>query len=367
MIVKALHPSIDGNPRSNLTAKANAGQANIVVQNVSDFSVDDPIIIGTPGQELTEIKKISSISGKTITLSANLDNTHPENTRITYIKYDQVKFYKSDSEDGTYTEAETKDIAIDEPHTLYSSPLSYYFKIAYYNSITAELSGYSVAVSSSGFERYSLIKLQDALFKKFRDEKEQFLERDEITTWIGEIKDDMVNKIIDNNEKYFNASVDLDVNSDGEADLSDDFRKFQKISVLYNGITAIRASKIELENVDDATQTFSESAPYYYFNSYKIGIRPKGIVGTTKVRVVHEYQPADLENDSDLLPKPIRFYTKVVMDGLMVRACEKAGKDSRADRYERKYVNGVDDMIEEVNNLVLNENRGVEDDDITIY
>lgn len=370
MIIKSLHPSIEGNKRSNLTAKANSGQTDLVIQNATDFSAGYFIVIGNPSEELTEIKKIASISGKTITLTENLTNTHPENTKITYTKYDQIKFYKASSESGVYSVVATKDIAIDEPHTLYDDSTSLstdYYKIKYYNSSTTDLSVFSDAIGTSGFKRYSLIKLQDALFKKFGDEKEQFLNRDEITDWINEIKDDMCNKIIDTNEKYFNDSESLLVDSNGEADLSDNFRKFQKVAVLYDGTNSKTATKIELEDIDDATQTFSKELPYYYFRKYKIGIRPKGTVGTTTINVVYEYQPDDLENDSDLLAKPIRFYAKVVMDGLMGKACEKAGKDRRASRYEIKYINGVNDMLEEINNLVLNENREVKDDDLMSY
>jgi hypothetical protein len=367
MIVKALHPSIEGNPRTNLTTKAVSGQADLVVQNSVDFSAGDFVVIGLPGDELSEIKKISSITGKTITLTASLTNSHPENTKITYIKYDQVKFYKATTVNGTYNLVSTKDIAIDEPHTLYddSSALSTdYFKIKYYNSDGDEYSVFSDAISASGFPRYALIKIQDLLFKRFRDDKEQYLEREEITAWVNEIKDDLVNRIIDCNEKYFNNSETLDVDSDGEADLDDDFRKFQQVFVLFDGVNGKRAKKIELEEINDYIQSFSQELPFYYFRDYKIGVRPKGTVGTTKIVVVFEDQPDDLENDSDKLPKPLRFYMNIIMDGLMARASEKAGKDSRANRYWNKYEQGAQNMIEEINNLVLDENREVRDEEM---
>jgi len=367
MIVKALHPSIDGNSRTNLTAKAASGQSDLVVQNATDFSAHDHVVIGNPGEELTEIKKILSISGKTLTLSANLTNTHPENTKITFVKYDQIKFYKATSINGEYSLVSTKDIAIDEPHTLYddASALSTdYFKIKYFNSYTSVLSVFSDAISSSGFPRHSLIKVQDSLLRKFGDEKEQYLTRDEITEFLNEIKDDLVNRIIDCNEKYFNNSVDLDVDSNGEADLPSDFRKFQQVLVLYDGTNGKRARKIELEEVNDFLQSFSTELPYYYFRVYKIGCRPKGTVGITVIRVIFEDQPDDLENDSDEIPKPLRFYMHVIMDGLMARANEKAGKDKVAERYFTKYEIGAQNMIEEINNLVLDENRGVRDEEL---
>lgn len=366
MIVKALHPDISGNPRSNLTTKAASGQAVLVVQNAADFSANQFVVVGNPGEELTEVRKISSITGKNITLTANLNNTHPENTKITYIKYDQVKFYKATSITGSYSLLSTKDIAIDEPHTLYddSTALSTdYYKIKYYNSQSTDLSVFSDPISASGFPRYCLIRLQDQLFKRFGDKKETYLEREEITDWVNELKDDMVNQIIDSNEKYYNTFENLSIDSNGEADLNANFRKFQKIFVLFDGVNGKRAVKIELEEVNDFTQVFSQDYPKYYFKQYKIGSRPIGTVGTTLIQVHFEDQPDDLENDADELPKPIRFYTHVVMDGLMAKACEKSGKDSRATTYWAKYRNGVQNMIEEINNLVLDENRGVRDDE----
>ncbi len=366
MIIKALHPSIEGNPKSNLTAKAVSGQAVIVVQNASGFSVNDHIVIGNTGEELTEIRKIASISGKNLTLSANLSNTHPENTKITFIKYDQVKFYKATSISGAYNLVSTKNIAIDEPFTLYddSTALSTdYFKIRYYNSDSADISTFSDPISSAGFPRYSLIRLQDQLFEKFGDKKEQYLNREEITDWVNELKDRMSNRVIDTNEKYYITSEDLVVDSNGEAELPANFRKFQKVFVKYNGVNGKRARKIELEEINDFNQTFSEQSPVYYFKAYKIGIRPKGTVGTTVIQVYFENQPADLKNDMDELPRPIRFYTHVMMDGLLAMALKKAGKIAESKAQWAEFERGLEEMMEEINNLVLDENRGVRDEE----
>lgn len=366
MIVKALHPNIEGNPRSNLTTKAVSGQADLIIQNASDFAVDDHLVIGNPAEELTEIKKIANISGKTITLSANLVNTHPENTRITFIKYDQVKFYKATSVNGTYNLVANKSIAIDEPHTLYddSTALSTdYFKIKYFNSDSSDLSVYSDPIGASGFPRYSLKRIQDAVYAKTGDKKESYYTREEITDWVNEIKDDMVNQIIDSNEKYYNTYENLTVDFEGEASLGANFRKFQKMFVLYDGVNGVRARKFEFEEINDFSQTFSQEYPGYYFKQYKVGCRPKGIAGTTVIQVHFEDQPADLENDMDEISKPLRFYMHVIMDGLMAKAMEKAGKDGRSDRFFKKYQLGVQNMLEEINNLVLDENRGVRDEE----
>ncbi|MCB0362667.1 MAG: hypothetical protein KDD35_08090 [Bdellovibrionales bacterium] len=366
MIVKAIHPSIEGNIRSFLTVKAASGQADLTVKNVTGFSANDFVVIGKQKEDLTEIRRISSISGKVITLSSNLSNTHASNSTVTIIKYDQVKFYKASSIDGTYTAQSTKDLAIDEEHTLYddTSALSTdYYKIKYYNSYLDELSVFSDPIGTSGFKRYSLIRIQDQLYRKMGDKKEQYFERDEITDWANEVKDDMVNQIIDSNEKYFNNYENLSVDSEGEASLNADFRKFQKVFVLYDGTNGKRGKKFELEDINDWTQVFNQTFPGYYFRAYKIGVRPKGTVGTTLIQVHFEDQPDDLENDSDELSKPLRFYMHVFMDGLMAKASEKSGKTNQAAYYWKRYEKGVQSMLEEINNIVLDENRGIRDDE----
>jgi hypothetical protein len=188
------------------------------------------------------------------------------------------------------------------------------------------------------------------------------LNREEITDWLNEIKDDMVNRIIDCNEKYFNTMDTLSVDANGEADLNGSFRKFQQVAVLYDGANGRLATHVDIDMLDDHSMTIAQSTPVYFFKDYKIGIRPKGTSGTTTIEVKYEKQPQDLSNDSDELPRPLRFYMRVIMHGLMSFAMEKAGKLSRAKHYDKKYEDGIELMIEEINGLVLNENRIVRDE-----
>jgi len=366
-MIKALHPSIEGNEKSYLTSKANAAQADLVVQNASGFSAAQYVVIGEPGQEQTEIRSISSISGNTITLGSNLGFTHSENTKITYIKYNQVKFYRSDTESGTYTLQTTKDIAIGEPHTLYDDPTgasTHYYKIRYYDSTSATLSPYSSAMSATGFVRYALIAIQNALFKKFGDKKETFLDRDEITDWISEWKDECVNQLAENNEKQFTTNQILTGDTTGEVSLPDTFKKIQKVEMAFDGVSTHRkrATMIDVKDVDDVNVTYSEDDPKWYFDNYKLGHRPKGTT-SLKIYVKQVTHYADLSNDSDTLPRPLRFYTHNLMDWLMHKAHEKDGNESKSDRYYMKFTNGLEKMIENENNLVLDENRGVKEDD----
>lgn len=367
MLIKALHPRVV-DPKTYLTAKAASGQKNLVSQNAAEFAQNDFIVVGNPTEEQTEIHKIASISGNTLVTTANLAFTHPENSKITLIKYDQVQFYKASSKAGEYAAlGSLKNIAIDEPYTLYdyAALVTDYFKIKYYNSQTQTYSEFSDAVGRGGFPKYALISLQDSLINKFGDKKEKFLDRDEITVWISELKDDMVNKVAESNEKHFSAYEVLTTDANGEADAPDDFKKEQKVKISYNsGSTKTRARKIELEDIED-NASYSQNDPLWYFNNYKIGSRP--ILTGALIYLWYEGHPEDMSEDGDELPKPIRFYSHVLMDGLMAKAKEKDGKMSEAKIYWDKYDKETEEMIEHINNLSLDENRNVKDLDEEMY
>ena len=362
-MICALHPSIEGNPKSYLTAKANSGQKDLVMQNAAEFVAAQYVVMGEPTQEQTEIGKISSISGSTITLVANLGFTHPENTKITYIKYNQVKFYKATTETGSYSLQSTKDIAIDEPHTLYddSAGLSTdYYKIKYYNSTTTDLSAYSSAMPAGGFARYSLISLQNALFKRYGDKKESFLDRDEMTDWINEAKDDMINRLAENNEKQFITSATFPVTRPEKWHLPDNFKKFQKVEMSYTGVSTnrVRAEELILRMWTTRMSPTARTIPDTISMSTFLDTCPKERQASEYTSLTCSKVPTS-QMISDLLPKPVRFYTHAIMDYLMCRAFQKDAKSSEADMYLQKYELGCERMIEHENNLVLDENREI--------
>jgi hypothetical protein len=368
MIVKALHPDL-GLVKSYLTAKANSGQAFCNVQNSAEFNVNDMVVVGILGEELTEICRISSISGKQITMAANFVNTHPENTKLTFIKYDQITFSKASSINGLYSAVSTKNIAADEPATLYddSSALSTdYYKIQYFNSYSSAISVLSDALNSGGFTRWALISIQDSVIKRFGDKKNQFLDRNEVTDWINEGKDDMWNDLAESNEKFGIVTDVLQGDGSGNFTLKDSFKKIQRLMISFTGPNGmfIKARHIELED-EDPNFVYSNAYPWWYFNGFSIGTRPKGDTNTY-IQVDYESHPADLVNDGDLLPKPLRFYTHVLLDYVTAKAYERDQKFTTADRYYKKYDDGKLTMIEHLNNITLNENRGVRDEELEV-
>lgn len=97
MIIKAPHPSIS-EPSTYLTAASAAAATSLTVANNSGFATNDYAVVGLLGQEGTSIDKISGTSGTTTLSFASdtVDFAHAVNTPVTYIKYNQVKFYLGD-------------------------------------------------------------------------------------------------------------------------------------------------------------------------------------------------------------------------------------------------------------------------------
>jgi len=114
MFLKANHPSI-AEPKTYLTSSQAAAATTATVANNAGFVANDYTVIGKPAQEGAEIHKISS-TGTTVTLNYvgdAINFAHSVNTSITFIKYNQVRFYLGDwsARYSTGTITVTKDSA----------------------------------------------------------------------------------------------------------------------------------------------------------------------------------------------------------------------------------------------------------------
>jgi hypothetical protein len=94
-----------GDPKTYLTAPAAAAATALTVKNNSEFTANDYIIIGKPGQEGSSLHKVSTLTNKdTINIAGDaLNFAIATNTPIYFIKYNQVKFLLGDYSARYYT------------------------------------------------------------------------------------------------------------------------------------------------------------------------------------------------------------------------------------------------------------------------
>jgi len=369
-MIKGLHPDISGNIKTFLGARALGGQTVLTVLSNIGFAENLWAVIGNPTEEQAEIKKVSSVTNKdTIILASNLDFTHEKNCKVTLIDFDQIRFYKSSTIDGSYSLATTKNIAIDEPYTSYidATALSTdYFKVSFYNSQTSNESSLSDPMPAFGFPAYALAMLVEAFLEEVQDKLEKFYKRVEIIRWINDCKNDCFNKLAENNENYYSGYHEIAlVAGQNEYDLHSTFKKAKMIQVCYDGVNSRLAHHEDLANTHPDRE-YSESDPKYYLKGQnEIGVRPTPVTAATAkiIKIWSEDHPADLVDDADELPTPLNRYLDMVTNYLWYRALRKDKKFTESRIYKSEYESRRDEFIDESNNLVLNENRMITEDE----
>ena len=143
---------------SNLNADVAAGASSIDIYSISQFAIDQVLCIGEIGNEGTEIIKThgsTAPTGTTVTLVTTLAKSHPKDTPVYILAFDQIEFSHTTTPTGTKTvlgsvvsvDPEKSQMIYED--TTYTS--GYYFT-RYKNSITSNFSEYSDAVPYAGFE-----------------------------------------------------------------------------------------------------------------------------------------------------------------------------------------------------------------------
>jgi hypothetical protein len=97
MVITSRLPDIN-EPKTYLTASVAAAGTALTVANNAGFVANDYIVTGKPGQESAELHKISSVSGDTTIniVGDAMDLAASVETPVTFIKYNQVRFYLGD-------------------------------------------------------------------------------------------------------------------------------------------------------------------------------------------------------------------------------------------------------------------------------
>lgn len=158
---------------TELASDASSSDIILTVDNNDGFSEDDYVVIGRLGNDQTELKQIGSVSDSDgITLKNGLNFTHDKNTVLTKTTYDQRKFYRASSKDGTYShlseEGSPVDLEVDNPRgTSFedtTGTTTSWYKATYYNSTTSTETDLSNAIAGQAGEAdhyTSIYKVKD--------------------------------------------------------------------------------------------------------------------------------------------------------------------------------------------------------------
>ncbi len=149
----------EGKPITYLSSAAFSGDTTSTVESNKGFATNNAVIIGNVGEEKTELRLLTSVTGSTtLNLVSALDFDHPAGTPVYNVDYDKVCFYRHTTStvfaDATALAA-AQDIQPDSMHSIYDDTTNVTGQGFYQwqNSVVAAtLSSGSDAIPYAGYD-----------------------------------------------------------------------------------------------------------------------------------------------------------------------------------------------------------------------
>jgi len=199
MILTAHNPSTDNLEKSYLANDYSVGVTSIVVRNTDRFSEDDRIMLGEMGAENAEIVTVSAVNADDVTLTVGATSfPHSASEPVYVLKYDQIKFYRSTTTiDGSYSALVTVNIDVDntDNKTRYDDTTgvsSYFYKIAFYNSVSLVESSLSDPMPGSGYSRKQVGTLINDFLVEVGDIEQEYITVPQILSLLNECNEDII-------------------------------------------------------------------------------------------------------------------------------------------------------------------------------
>lgn len=332
MIIKAQNNLAVNAPRTYLTNLEVSGTNVLRWKNPNSAAASWAVQVGATGEEQSEIVLLNTATpaGTAGTLTANTLYEHPADTPLFFIKYDQVVFERSTSGTaGTATAMTNGTITYqaDQAFTQFddtSGSSTYAYKTLFRSSVLAVNSTESDWITSAGFTFYSLAKIRQRGLDKLVNSS-YLPDTSIVDDWINEWKDEMSNAVISVNEDYAMGTVDVGFGTAGLGTITTaDFVTPRRIDITYDSSTFYQSTKIYSKNYLPG-QVFSATHPYHYWvGDTVLGVKPEQSGGTA--RITFYRFGTTMVNDTDLLPLPMRPFTKSFVDYVEAQALRKDSK-----------------------------------------
>lgn len=340
MLVKVRNLSDQDTPFTYLSNGEAVGAATLRVKNINGFSASWAIQVGKTGEEQAEILMISASapSGTSLSITGTARFSHPTDTPVSAIKFDQLIFKRSTSGTaGTATAMTNGTVSItpDLEYTFFddtSGASTYAYRAAFRNSVSGEVSSDSDWLTPDGFSFYSLARMRERMKRKLNSAG--FIKDDDIIDdWTNEWLESMNNVAIDVNKDYAIGTVDISFS--GTSGLgtitASDFKEIRRVWMTSDGSTFYSARKMSLIDFEP-DEVFSETRPFYFYQGDNIiGRKPSDSSGTARI-AYYKMQPV-MSNDTDELPVSMRAYTKSFIDHNLAQAYYMDNKPEMGDRF----------------------------------
>jgi hypothetical protein len=174
-----------------------AGRTTLSVKNNDRFAADLAILVGEDGGERTETLITDGILGKgTINLFDPTEFAHNADDAVYVLRWNQMKFYRANSIDGSYTLIATENIDFDNnDHVTYYDDVTgtsaNYYKVKFFNSASGEESDFSDPMSATGYPAGSIGAAIDVHVRRIRDTQFSMFTPEEYMDMANEVNDEL--------------------------------------------------------------------------------------------------------------------------------------------------------------------------------
>lgn len=148
-------PDLSKYEKTYLSADEAAAQTALSVASSQNFSANEYIIIEEPGNQLAEIRLISSVSAGIINVSAATTFAHNRGTIVRFIPFNQVEISTDDNAAfSSVTVLSTANLRVDALQTFYehvTGAVTDYYRARFYHEQGARYSSYSEVVLATGY------------------------------------------------------------------------------------------------------------------------------------------------------------------------------------------------------------------------
>lgn len=204
-------PDTSSFEKTHLSGDEAAAQTVLSVLSGVNFAVNEYIIIGIPGTEQTEIRKISAQDATTITISSSLSYSHNQGTLITFIPFNQIEVYSATSSGGSFSLLSVVDVRADSLETYYprtTDASTVYYKTRFKNSNDTTYSDYSDEVAATGFAYNTVFSIKKRAMQQVGETIGQLITDDFLDESLWEGRRDVDNQI---KRWSFRTSFETDV------------------------------------------------------------------------------------------------------------------------------------------------------------
>lgn len=343
--IKVYPPPVTDSPSTQITTNYTTG-TTLVVQNTTDFEINDYLLIERIGSAQAELGQISSITNATtLVLVGALKFPHNIDTQVTRIDYNQFKVYRSTTGvGGTYILLDTEPFDWDQSFTWYidqSGIAAYSYKTTMWNSTTSVESLASGENPAGGFPFYALGRVQSRVLQLYVDETGEFIAESSIADWCNELTTKLNRAVTGTESALFVNSVNFIPGNNEYTDLTT--YNVEGIALIeYSTDGGVTFNNDTINPMDMRIKATNPTSLYSYklidqklfiYNSTATTAAVPDFPAAYTVRMWFYTQQPLMSFKSDYIPTVYRSFSDVYVDYCMMRANEQSRRFQESAAY----------------------------------